>query len=106
MPDSPEHRADMILLARQRVASGKPAWDRTINVADILHDGGMGFEAKRNEIARRLRVSPWLKGADEFGALAEAVDKLAGAETPEEFDGWWDEIYDHADRDRVWINAF
>lgn len=105
MPDSADHRAEMFLLARKRTAAGLPVWDRKISFADVFHNEDMTFEQRRDAIVARLRGSSWLKGRDEFDNIVEAVDGLAGAEDAGEFDGWWDEIYDIADEERVWIET-
>lgn len=33
------------------------------------------------------------------------VDYLADTEDPEDFDYWWNQLYDQADYDRVWIST-
>ncbi len=106
MPDSADHRVEMHRLARERVAAGMPVWDRRVNVADVFHDEAMSFIERRDAIVARLRSSGWLDGRDEFDGLVEAVDGLANADDDDEFNAWWDEIYDHADADRVWIATF
>jgi hypothetical protein len=63
----------------------------------------MTFEERRDAIVAVLRGSAWLKGYDEFDWVPEIVDNLADASDADEFDGWWDELYDMADTDRVWI---
>jgi len=37
--------------------------------------------------------------------LDEIADGLAFADDTEEFDGWFDELYDMADYDRAWIKT-
>ncbi|WP_329521081.1 hypothetical protein [Spirillospora sp. NBC_01491] len=108
MPDSVEHRVEMHRVAQQRKAAGQPIWDRKINLADVFHNEAMTFEQRRDAIVRTLRASRWVKEhseQDAFGGLVEVVDNLAAAEDIGEFDGWLDELYDHADNDRVWINT-
>jgi hypothetical protein len=106
MPDSADHRVDMHRLGQQRLAAGLPMWDRKINVADVFHNDEMTFPQRRDAIVSRLRDSGWLHGRDEFDELVNAIDELAEAENSEEFDGWWDEIYDIAYEERVWISTF
>lgn len=105
MPRSADHKAAMFQLAQERRAAGKPSWEHRINLSGVFHNDAMSFEEKRDAIVRALRNSTWLKGKDEFDSAVEAVDGLAGAEDTEEFDGWWDELYDYADFDRVWITT-
>lgn len=105
MPSTPDHKVEMHQLARARVAAGLPVWDRKIRLGDVFRNEDMSFEERRDAIAARLRASAWLTDPDRRMGLDEAVDGLAGAEDVDEFDGWWDEIYDLADYDRVWIDT-
>jgi hypothetical protein len=106
MPDTAEHRADMHRLATERRKAGLPVWDRKISLADVFHNDEMGFEQKRDTIVARIRATRWLRDYGEDGDLPQFVEELAGARTPDEFDGPWDCIYDIADADRVWIATF
>jgi len=106
MPRTIEHIVDMHRIAQDRKAKGQPVWDRKVNLAGIFHNDTMTFTERRDAIVRVLRASAWLKeraDRDACGGLGEIVDNLADAEDAEEFDGWWDELYDEADYDRVWI---
>lgn len=47
--------------------------------------------------------TPWYQQADV--AAFHGVYELAHAEDAEKFDGWWDELYDFADTDRVNIRT-
>jgi hypothetical protein len=105
MPRTTESIVDSHREATARRAAGRPVWDRRVNVADVFHNEAMTFEQRRDAIARRLRASDWLAGRDMFDGLVLAVEGLEQAEDADEFDGWWDEIYDHADADRVWIET-
>lgn len=106
MPRTIEHIVDMHRLAQDRRTKGQPIWDRKINLSGVFHNDTMTFTERRDAIVRILRASAWMKQRaeqDAFGGLAEILDNLAEAEDTEEFDGWWDELYDEADYDRVWI---
>lgn len=105
MPDTADHRADMFLLAPRRRTAGKPVWEHTIDLSDVFHNDQLTFEQRRDEIVRRLRAHRWVADRDEFDDLVEIVDNLADAADTEEFDGWWSDLYDHADYDRVWIET-
>ena len=105
MPDTAEHRADMYRLASQRRAAGKPIWDRKIRLGDVFHNDDLTFEQKRDLIVSRIRTSGWLKGCDEYDDLVMFVEELSETTTAAEFDGPWDEIYDIADAERVWIDT-
>lgn len=80
-------------------------WAETISLRDVFHNDDLTFEERRDTIVRRLRASRWIRqrDTDGFDELGEIVDNLADADTVREFDGWWAELYDHADRDRIWI---
>ncbi len=103
MPRTVDHIVETHRLAAERRAAGQPVWDRRINVADIWRNEALTFEQRRDAIVARLRTSAWLAGRNASDPLVEAVDGLAAADDVDEFDGWWDEVYDHADYDRVWI---
>lgn len=105
MPDTVDHRVEMYRLAQERQKAGQPVWDRKISVRDVFRNEAMIFEQRRDAIVNRLRTSGWFAGRDMFDELATAVEGLAGSDDAEEFDGWWDEIYDIADCDRVWIET-
>lgn len=104
MPNTPEHKVEMHILATQRRAAGLPVWRMTIDLSDIWRNDDLGFEEKRDAVVERVSRSGWLESYDDvFDALATAIEGIKYADSFEEFDGWWDEIYDHADVDRVWI---
>ena len=106
MPNTPEHKADMYRLSRERIAAGKPSWAHKLNLADVFRNDDLSFEQKRDAIVRRIRATTWFKGYDESDDLPQFVEELAGAADAAEFDGPWDCIYDIADADRVWIATF
>lgn len=101
--DRAEHRVEMAHLVAERRAAGKPSWEQTVSLSHINPD--LPFEELRDALVAALRATRWVKEADQFGRLVEAVDGLAAAEDREEFNGWMDEIYDCADYDRVWIKT-
>lgn len=78
-------------------------WREVISLGDVSHNEGMEFPERRDAIVARLRASQWYKH-NEISHLVEWW--LGEAEDEEEFDQWWDELYDLADRDRVWIDTF
>jgi len=76
-------------------------WLRTITVPEF-HAPGLEFAARRDAIVARLRASTWLATDP---TVAELVAELAHTRDEDEFDTIWDEIYDHADADRTWIDT-
>lgn len=105
MPRTVEHIVETHRLASERRAAGKPIWDYTIDLSSVFHSDDMSFEQKRDAIVRILRASRWIKDLDEFDNAVQAVNELANAEDTEEFDSWFDELYDCADVDRAWIKT-
>src|SRR6185437_5657125 len=103
--DTPSHRADMHRLATERRAAGLPVWDRHVELSAVFHNEEMSFERRRDEIVRILRASGWLTGRGEFDELVMLVDDLAECPTIRDFDVTWDQIYDVADDERVWIGT-
>lgn len=78
-------------------------WLLTIDLKDVFHNEDLPFEQKRDEIVRRIRATGW---HGDHPWLEEIVDNLAESEDENDFDSWWDELYDVADIDRVWIATF
>lgn len=108
MPRTVEHIVATHRLAAERRASGKPVWDETIDVSEVYRDESLTFEERRDRIVAILKRSRWYRNADphRFDGVHEIIDDhLPYAETYAEFNGWWDELYDHADYDRVWIRT-
>lgn len=87
-----------------RFYCGKPLHRLTtellFNVSDVFRNQSMAFEERQDAITARLRASEWCRSSETVQDLA---GELGDAETPHQFDAVWDELYDEADRDRVWI---
>lgn len=107
MPRTIDHLVHTHQIARQRVAEGKPVWEHRLDVSDVFHNDRLTFEARRDAIVKRLKDTRWYKDADqiEFNGVYDVITELGNAEDTEEFDGWWDELYDLADTDRVNIRT-
>lgn len=109
MPRTPDHLVAVHQLAAERRKAGKPVWAETVDLSHVFHDEALTFEQRRDAIVARLKASRWFKNADphRFDGVYEIInDHLAYAENQDEFNGWWDELYDHADYDRVWFKTF
>lgn len=76
-------------------------WLLTVDLSDVFHNKELSFEFRRDEIVKRVRASVWITGG--YASLEDILDNLADAQDAVEFDAWWDELYELADRDRVWI---
>lgn len=107
MPRTVDHIVHTHQIARARVAQGLPAWERHIDLRGVFHNENMTFTQRRDAIVNRLKNTRWYQHADqaEFDGVYDVINELGHAETPEEFDGWWDELYDLADTDRVNIRT-
>jgi hypothetical protein len=103
MTDSPDHRAEVFSLAQARHRAGRPVWKYTVQLAPVFHDETLTFEERRDQIVGILRRSQWFKSREDGGAVHEYVDALADADDVDEFDAYWDELYDEADYDRAWL---
>ncbi|MEU4558443.1 hypothetical protein AB0F72_08635 [Actinoplanes sp. NPDC023936] len=93
--------------ATERRNAGQPIWDRTLDVRDLFHNTDLSDADRYRRISERIQRSPWYQNrdADGFDEFGEAVRYLAQAEDAEEFNEYWDQIYDQADRDRVWVKT-
>jgi hypothetical protein len=81
-------------------------WNEKIELADVFHNDDLSFTERRDIIVARIKRSRWYHQADiDNGDLLDIVDALADSDTEDEFDGSWDELYDLADEDRVWVGA-
>jgi hypothetical protein len=75
-------------------------WRRRIDLRGVLEDETSTFEEIRDEVVRRLRGSRW---PEECEPAAGLVDELSETQSAEDFDFVWDELYDVADGERVWL---
>jgi hypothetical protein len=79
-------------------------WHPTLRLGDIFHDDDMPFEAKRDEIVRRIKAQKFWN-PDDF-ELSDTMEGLEEAEDANEFDEAWADFYDWADAHRVWVETF
>jgi hypothetical protein len=87
-----------------------PTWQKKVLLGDVFRNEDMTFEQRRDVIVHRLRGSGWIRmigGVDSFKGmnLDELFEQLGEAPEPDDFDIVWDEIYNQADWDRVWIDT-
>ena len=78
-------------------------WDHHLNIKDVFYNEGLSFKQRRDEIVRRIRAARWYRDYDGYFLLSDIVDRLAEAEDADDFDDAWDEFYDFADTERVWV---
>lgn len=107
MPRDIESIVESHRVARELRAAGKPIWNETVD-ARALHNDDLPLHERFRLVAENIKASRWYKNRDQsgFDEFGEFVEDLAQAETAEEFDEFWDLIYDKADTDRVWIKTF
>lgn len=81
-----------------------PSWTHTINLATVFHDEGQTFEQLRDAIVTHIKRSTAY--IDEFDDVVDAiVEALAQTCNTGEFNELWDEFYDWADDNRVWVST-
>jgi len=105
MPRTAEHLVDCHRAAATLRSQGRPIWAHTIDFSSVFHNDDLTFTEKRDQIVAILRRSAWFTAEDEWSELHEIVENIADSEDADEFDNWWDELYDRADYDRVWIKT-
>src|SRR5690242_5116817 len=105
MPATPEHTAQVHQLVEERLQAGKPVWDHTIDLTSVFHDTAAPFTDWRDSVIAILRASAWVKDTEDSSLLSQAMDGLTYARDLEEFNKWWDVVYDLADYDRVQITT-
>jgi hypothetical protein len=79
-------------------------WQEQIDLHEPLNNDALPFKERRDTIVARVKASRWFARDD--GDLAILLEDLAGAADEDDFDEVWNGIYDLADSDRVWLNAF
>jgi hypothetical protein len=78
-------------------------WNHRLHLGDIFHNDDLTFEAKRDEIVRRIKAARWYR---EGGYTIESiVEELAAAEDAAAFDDAWGLFYDWCDGERVWVET-
>ncbi len=105
MPRTVDHIVETHHLATERRRAGKPVWAHTLDVSSVFHNEDLTFEQRRDGIVALIKATGWYKGEDEYSELHEITENIADAANTDEFDSWWDVLYDAADYDRVWINT-
>lgn len=77
----------------------KPNWRRTLDLSDVFRSD-TPFAERRDVMVKRVRA---LNPSD--GDLQQIADELADAADGDEWDIPWDEFYDWADANRVWVKT-
>ncbi len=95
----------MFVIAQQRRDAGKPVWDRKISLGDVFHNDEMTFTERRDAIVARIKGSGWMKLHEHDSEFETILEQMSSMDDPDDFDYWWDELYDYADDERVWIDT-
>jgi hypothetical protein len=124
MAHSADHRVECHRLASERRAQGKPVWDRSINIREIINRDKSNTSHEHlvsvaHEIAallrRRVPASTFDITNDDYNMeLDEIVEEMESlkvgdcADDPDytlldHFNGLMHGIYDWADYNRVWL---
>lgn len=76
-----------------------------IELGDIFENEDLSFPERRDSIVTRIREDQFVLNHDDKDELLGLVDELQEAVDSEDFDQVWDEIYDWADVNLVWIDT-
>lgn len=79
-----------------------PYWGLTIDLKDVFHSD-LPFPSIRDEVVARINRSGWLDQSYAPAELLMALFELQDAQDADDFDVYWNAVYDIADVDRVWI---
>lgn len=72
-------------------------WKETVDVNKFVREGNPdNFKEIAQKIYNELENKPSFKDC-------EAVSRLPAVESADEFDRIWEEIYDFADENRIWL---
>lgn len=87
-------------------------WRLKIDVSVPFHDEDLSLEDKTKVIDKIIRQSGWIEmktgeeESDDFVALLEELLIYAEENDRDLWNVVWNQIYDHADEDRVWLNVW
>lgn len=77
-------------------------WKHTLDLSDVFHDGSRTFEERRTLIVARIRNASFY---DIDGDCADIIDDLSNSPNHHNFDYFWNQFYDWADDNRVWVKT-
>lgn len=82
-------------------------WKMRVDVAEFLQDESLSFEERRDGIVKALDdlVLLDVEPVDQV-RFEDAVDGLRYSEDKDEFDQHWDDLYDWADDNALWVEGF
>lgn len=81
-------------------------WNMTINLKDAFSERDMSFQDRKSIVVERITNSGWLDNSLDGETLRDLVMYLSESSDTSEFDYWWNQVYDIADVDRIWLATF
>ncbi len=116
MTDVPPRNIDQIVAthraATARRQAGKPTWERSINIKDLLSTDDLSDEncaRLGREVAERLKVGlpkTWLENDFELEEIIEHFESITPYDVYPalaDFNNALDDLYDWGDARRVWL---
>lgn len=84
-----------------------PHWNISINVKDEWeHFQERGYAKSRDLIVEKIKKSRWRDISASQIRLDDLIEELEESLNVHEFNSIWNELYDLADLDRVWLATF
>ena len=86
-----------------------PVWSRTIYLAGAVQrwkEGALTIPELAEEVVGKIERSGWLADTPYPDTLRDHLNQLKQAESEYDYVRAFDNIYDVADVDRVWIETF
>lgn len=80
-------------------------WFLTVELGEYWQDEDLPFKDKRDAIVTRLRCSNWRKLTPYPGHFDELLNALGATADADAFDAAFNELYDLADSDGIWIET-
>lgn len=86
-----------------------PQWTLTIRLGDLVQqwkNGDINIAELADLVTTRLKESGWRAFTPYPHTWDEKVAQVQSAETPGEYEAAFEDLYDIADLDRVWIETW
>lgn len=80
-------------------------WNREVNLIGAYRNDALTLNERAKAVAERIRKSGWVEDTPYPDTFRDLLAELETVETPGEFDAVFDQVYDLADEDRVWIET-
>lgn len=85
-----------------------PVWHLTVKLTDLTDQyrkGELGVEELAEKVAERIKQSGWRDITPYPHTFDDTVSLLRGVDSESEYVAVFNELYDLADSDRVWIET-